>query len=182
VPRTFSAQSGLDGAYRLFVPAQDVNVCGAVTWTVTSPGYQDWVLELTMKLLSSNPLRDFSLEALATPTPPDGLTLTGLVRDARAGRDQFIARTYVAVSVCLPRTFSTHTWSDGRYSLFVPGEYLSSCTQVTLRASAPGYWDLLQVLDLADLRANLVRDLALEPQGTATPVERRLYLPVVLRQ
>jgi len=182
VPRTFSTQSTSDGTYSLFIPAADVSACGPVTWTVTAAGYEHWTLGLTMELLRSNPQRDIGLTALPLPTPPPDLTLTGLVYDALAGRGQPIAGAVVGVEVCVLRTFSTHTWSDGSYNLLIPGGYLESCPQVRLQAAANGYQEWSRLLDVSDLRANPVRDLGLDPLATPTAILRRAYLPVITRQ
>ena len=126
----------------------------------------------------------------STATPPGDLVLSGRVYDAQGGESQPVAGANVAVAMCQPRTFSTHTWSDGTYSLGLPGLYLNACVTVTFEVTATGYETWRQEVLVSDLRAAPVRDVGLiplptptateTPQATATPF--RVFLPALLRR
>ena len=110
----------------------------------------------------------------ATPTPtagtpaPQDLHLSGLVYDATGGPGMPIPGAHVSALVCVPRAFHTVTGPDGRYALFVPSSYAFLCSQLTLQVSAPGYVDLSERADVADLAAHPARDFALVPLATPT--------------
>ncbi len=124
--------------------------------------------------------------ATETATPPGDLVLTGRVYDALGGEAQPIAGAVVAVAMCQPRTFSTHTWSDGTYDLALPGLYLNACVSVTLEVAASGYETWSEAVLVADLRADPVRAVGLmrppTPTLTATPISFRIYLPALIRE
>jgi len=89
----------------------------------------------------------------------------------------------VAVLMCVPRAFETHSGSDGYYEVLVSGGYLNQCSTVTLFATAAGYQSFTQSVTVGALRAQPQRDFALQPLATTTPPARsRLYLPTVLRK
>ena len=67
-----------------------------------------------------------------TATPPGDVTLSGLVYDAVNGAQHPIPNAIVAVTVCVPRSFSTTAERDGGYASFLPAAYLYGCEQVTL--------------------------------------------------
>lgn len=125
----------------------------------------------------------------STATPPGDLLLTGRVYDAQGGEAQPIAGAVVAVAMCQPRTFSTHSWSDGTYSLALPGQYLNACVSVTLEVVASGYETWSEAVLVADLRADPVRNVGLmrppTPTATATPTATttpfRVFLPALMR-
>ncbi len=106
-----------------------------------------------------------------TATVEGDARLTGRTYDALQG--QPISGARITLEICVPRTFSTHSWSDGTYGLWVPALYLNGCSEVTLRASAEGYQEWSQVVSVESLRADPVRDFALvrgsDPTPTLTP-------------
>lgn len=108
-----------------------------------------------------------------TPTPtPSSLTLTGLVYQAAVGPSAPIPGARVAVTVCVPRTFSALTDAAGHYSLFVPADYLAGCSTVSLSVLANGYQPIVERVDVGDLVAQPQRDFALHvgpPTFTPTP-------------
>lgn len=118
-----------------------------------------------------------------TATPPGDLHVTGRVVAAVAGPFQGVPGAEVAAVMCMPRRYSTLTAADGTYDLLLPALYLNACDEITLEASATGYETSSQVVSVADLRANPVRDLILVPLPTPTPTThwRRSFLPLVLR-
>jgi C1A family cysteine protease len=124
-----------------------------------------------------------------TPTeiPPGAVTLTGLVYDAAIGPAQPIPGVVVSVVMCTPRAFQAMTGPDGRYSLFLPADYLNACAHVTLEAWAIGYYSTSEVVSVNDLRAQPVRDIGLHPTGWPTPTRlpsptpRSVFLPIILR-
>jgi hypothetical protein len=147
----------------------------------------------------------------ATPTatvgPPGDLWMTGHVYDAATGPTPGISGAAVAALMCVPRSFETHSGSDGYYELLLPADYLNQCTNVNLLAVAAGYQSLIQLVTVADLRAQPQRDFplvalqALTPTATPTPTvgptstvrptstptatsgpRLRVYLPLVLRR
>jgi hypothetical protein len=124
-------------------------------------------------------------DATATATPPSDLTLTGHVyapaEHAFARRDLLFALgagspvpdAHVSVLVCVPRSFEATTGTDGAYSLLLPGAYLANCAQVTFGVSAAGHVPWSEILSVADLRADAVRDVTLtrveQPTPTSSP-------------
>lgn len=130
--------------------------------------------------------------ATPTATPPSDLTLTGHVyapaEHASARRNLLFTHgagspvpdAHVSVLVCVPRRFEATTDANGAYSLLLPGAYLVGCQQVTFEVSADGYEAWSEVLPVADLRANPVRDVTLTRVAQPTPSTFRLYLPVIL--
>ncbi|HNR97431.1 MAG TPA: fibronectin type III domain-containing protein [Anaerolineae bacterium] len=138
---------------------------------------------------SATPEPTASATATATPTPPGDLLVTGQVYDAVSGPLVGVAGAEVAVSLCMPRRFSTLADDDGNYELILPAIYLNQCSSVTLEAVADGYRPVSFVVLVADLRAQSRRDLALVPLPTPTPSRtatwtpqpRRCFLPMLLR-
>jgi hypothetical protein len=139
--------------------------------------------------------------ATATPTegPPGDLWMTGHVYDAVVGPTPGITGAAVAVLMCTPRSFETHSGDDGYYELLLPADYLNQCTSVTMLAVAAGYESIVQAVTVAELRAQPTRDFALVPlqgltptptitsiiPGTPTPTPGprvRVYLPLVSRR
>jgi hypothetical protein len=110
----------------------------------------------------------------ATPTPtattplPGDVTVTGKVYDANVGMSAPIAGANVAVQMCVPSSFSDVSGADGMYSILVPALYLDSCTEVTLQATAAGYQPYSQIIQVALLRANPVRNVGMLPVGAPT--------------
>lgn len=108
-----------------------------------------------------------------TPTAtPRSLTLTGLVYQAAGGPSAPIPGARVAVTVCVPRTFSALTDTAGQYNLFVPAEYLAACSKVSLSVLANGYQPIVERVDVGELVAQPQRDFALHvgpPTFTPTP-------------
>jgi uncharacterized delta-60 repeat protein len=109
-----------------------------------------------------------------TPTPPGDVTLTGLVYDAAHPAPRPIPAALVAVTVCLPRSFSATAGPDGRYELFLPASYLTGCGQVTLTAQANGYRPFSQSIATAELRSQPQRDIGLQPLSWR-------WLPLILK-
>jgi hypothetical protein len=179
LPRTFSAETGLNGRYTLLLPAQYLNACREVTLRVTAPGC-GLSQVCTVTSLRANPERDAALDCAvtATATPPGDLTLTGRVSDASGGLP--VSGATIAVVTCLPRTFTTRSWSDGGFSLTLPAEYLNACTEVTLQVTATGYDTWLQTIAVAALRASPTRDVALM-RLPAPAMVNQVYLPVIRR-
>jgi hypothetical protein len=117
----------------------------------------------------------------ATVGPPGDVLMTGHVYDAAVGPAQGIGGAAVAVLMCVSRSFETHTASDGFYRLELVADYLNQCTEVTMLAVAAGYQSIVQLVTVADLRAQPQRDFALVssltpmPTATATPTTRPTY-------
>jgi len=110
-----------------------------------------------------------------TATPQGDLGISGRVTWADAP-GQPVAGAQVAVSVCLPRQpFTTVTGSDGRYNLTIPALYLNTCAQLTIQVTAEGYTPYSQVVASAALRAQPVRDVALERSTNLAQVDDFLY-------
>ena len=109
--------------------------------------------------------------ATASPTSPPStnITLSGTVYDLSLGPSAVISGAVVSVLVCQPRRFSTETGPDGYFSLFLPGQYLTGCSQVLLEVYAPGYGFLAQFVSIAELRADPVTNIPLVPAATVTP-------------
>jgi uncharacterized repeat protein (TIGR01451 family) len=99
------------------------------------------------------------------------------VYDAEVGPGSPIAGAVVGVLVCEPRTFQATAGADGRYSLLVPGAYLSRCAEVTLMASASGYllYEERRMVDA--LRASPLQDIGLWPEREPTPTATTTVWP-----
>jgi hypothetical protein len=126
------------------------------------------------------------------------LRLSGRVYDASIGPTGPIAGAVVSVQMCVPRAFQTVSGPDGEYSILLPWDWLGRCTEVTLHGWASGYQGRAEVISVASLRVQPVRDIPLFPVGwstptvpgvptstplaTVTPVRQWLYLPAVFRQ
>ncbi len=111
-----------------------------------------------------------SVTPTPTATPPSGdITLTGQVTDAWTG--QGLAHAIVSVASCFPRAYSATTGPDGRYSLFLPGDYFT-CGTAPLRVEAAGYLPFTQTFSTSELRSRPTRDFALTPLHL-------VYLPLI---
>jgi hypothetical protein len=129
--------------------------------------------------------------ATATPTcTPTGtpvagdLVLSGVVyaevpgsagaeRHAEAQRP--IAGALVEATLCVPEIYSSTTGADGRYELTIPAAVANTCTELTLKVTAPGYRPLVQSFLISDLRVQPENDFGL------TPSSGQIWLPAVLR-
>lgn len=89
--------------------------------------------------------------------------------DAGLGSLQGISNALVSVLTCLDERLQTRAGADGDYELLLPGAALSSCLQVTLEVTAPGYEPYLQQVAVALLRADPQRDFPLLSALTPTP-------------
>ncbi len=186
VPGSLSPEATYDPDTRSILWQGQVSRGGSVTLgfrAVLTPASAQWrsvsntmlVTDAFGRQVEASAQTHINLEPTPTETPPGDLTLSGLVHDATAGPSHPIAGATVSVLMCVPRSFPTTTEADGRYRLLLPGAYLNQCVEVTLQASASGYHSFSQIVSVVDLRAQPVRDIALQP------VRYLVYLPLVVR-
>jgi hypothetical protein len=113
--------------------------------------------------------------------------LTGLVYDAAIGPGLPLADAVVSVEMCVPGFLQATTGPDGRYRLLLPVHYLDACndTNARLYGWAVGYQTRVDIVPVAELRANPVHDFAMYrigwPTVTPLPAGARLSLPLILR-
>lgn len=61
VPRTFTAMTGPDGRYSLFIPGPYLQNCPAISLSAWAPGFAKVELEATVNALRADPVQDFGL-------------------------------------------------------------------------------------------------------------------------